>query len=86
VPSEEFFAHLWQLTVEGFFSDPVYGGNHDMVSWRMIGFPGAYASYYDLVDQYGIKLDRPPLSLAESADGHIHTDPNIPAYLPPKSH
>jgi len=26
-----------------------------MISWRMIGFPGAYASYYDLVDQHGIR-------------------------------
>jgi hypothetical protein len=31
-----------------------------MVAWRMIGFPGAYASYYDLVDRHGIKIDRPP--------------------------
>jgi gluconate 2-dehydrogenase gamma chain len=43
VPSDVFFAHLWQCTVEGFFSDPVYGGNRNMVAWRMIGFPGAYA-------------------------------------------
>jgi len=42
VPSDVFFAHLWQCTVEGFFSDPVYGGNRNMVAWRMIGFPGAY--------------------------------------------
>jgi gluconate 2-dehydrogenase gamma chain len=82
VSSGLFFAHLWQSTVEGFFSDPVYGGNRDMVSWRMIGFPGAYASYYDLVDQHGIKLDRPPMSLAEDAHGHIHTDPDIPAHSP----
>jgi gluconate 2-dehydrogenase gamma chain len=58
VPSEEFFEHLWEATLEGFFSDPVYGGNRDMVAWRMIGFPGAYASYYDLVDQYGITRSR----------------------------
>jgi gluconate 2-dehydrogenase gamma chain len=83
VPSDVFFAHLWESTLEGFFSDPVYGGNRNMVAWRMIGFPGAYASYYDLVDQHGIKLDREPMSLAEDAHGHIHTDPNIPAYLPP---
>jgi gluconate 2-dehydrogenase gamma chain len=82
VPSDVFFAHLWQCTVEGFFSDPVYGGNRDMASWRMIGFPGAYASYYDLVDQYGIKLDRAPMSLAEDAHGHIHMDPGIPASSP----
>jgi gluconate 2-dehydrogenase gamma chain len=82
VPSDVFFAHLWDCTVEGFFSDPVYGGNRDMVAWRMIGFPGAYASYYDLVHQHGIKIDRPPMSLAEDAHGHIHTDPGIHARLP----
>jgi gluconate 2-dehydrogenase gamma chain len=82
VPSDVFFAHLWDCTVEGFFSDPVYGGNREMVAWRMIGFPGAYASYYDLVDQHGIKIDRPPMSLAEDAHGHIHTDPGIHARLP----
>jgi len=70
------------VRVEGFLSDPVYGGNRDMVSWRMIGFPGAYASYYDLVDQHGIKLDRTPMSLAEDAQGHIHMDPGIHARLP----
>jgi len=83
VPSEVFFEQLWELTLEGFFSDPVYGGNRDMVAWRMIGFPGAYASYYDLVDQHGIKIERPPTSLAEDASRHVHPNPNIPAYLPP---
>jgi gluconate 2-dehydrogenase gamma chain len=82
VPSEQFFAQLWALTLEGYFSDPVYGGNRNMVSWRMIGFPGAYASYYDIVDQHGIKLDRPPTSLGEDLYRHIHIDPNIPAYAP----
>jgi gluconate 2-dehydrogenase gamma chain len=82
VPSDVFFAHLWESTLEGFFSDPVYGGNCNMVSWRMIGFPGAYASYYDLVDQHGIKLDRAPMSLAEDAHGHVHVNPGIPAHSP----
>jgi gluconate 2-dehydrogenase gamma chain len=82
VPSEVFFAQLWESTVEGFFSDPVYGGNCNMVSWRMIRFPGAYASYYDLVDQHGMKLDRPPTSLAEDAHGHVHRNPGIPARSP----
>jgi gluconate 2-dehydrogenase gamma chain len=45
VPSAVFFDLLSKMTVEGFFSDPVYGGNRDMVAWRMIGFPGAYADY-----------------------------------------
>lgn len=79
VPSHVFFAHLWNATVEGFFSDPVYGGNRDMVAWKMIGFPGAYASYYELVDQHGLKLDRKPTSLAEDSHGHVHVQPGIPA-------
>src|SRR5229473_612585 len=72
VPSGVFFDMLLKMSIEGFFSDPVYGGNRNMVAWRMIGFPGAYASYYELVDQHGIKIDRPPMSLAEDGHGHIH--------------
>lgn len=82
VPSDIFFGHLWQATVEGFFSDPVYGGNRNMLGWRMIGFPGAAASYYDLVGHHGIKLDRPPVSLAEDVHGHVHVNPGIPAVSP----
>jgi gluconate 2-dehydrogenase gamma chain len=82
VPSEVFFDHLWQCTVEGFFSDPVYGGNRDMVAWRMVGFPGAYASYYELVDQHGIHVERPPTSLAEDVHGHMIANPAIPATSP----
>jgi gluconate 2-dehydrogenase gamma chain len=82
VPSDVFFAHLWGCTLEGFFSDPVYGGNRDMIAWRMIGFPGAYASYYDLVDKHGVKIDRAPVSLAEDVHGHMHMNPGIPASSP----
>lgn len=82
VPSDVFFSHLWECTIEGFFSDPVYGGNREMAAWRMIGFPGAYASYYDLVDQHGVKIARPPMSLAEDAHGHMHMNPGIPARSP----
>lgn len=81
VPSNVFFEHLWKSTVEGFFSDPVYGGNHNMTSWRMVGFPGAYGSYYDLVDQHGIAIQREPVSLAEDANGMVHMHPGIPASI-----
>jgi gluconate 2-dehydrogenase gamma chain len=81
VPSDIFFSQLLKLTVEGFFSDPVYGGNRSMISWRMIGFPGAFASYYELISEHGMKFERPPTSLGEDAHGHIHLDPQIPAYM-----
>jgi gluconate 2-dehydrogenase gamma chain len=81
VPSAVFFGTLLQMTVEGYFSDPVYGGNKDMVAWKMIGFPGAYASYYDLIDKHGVKLEREPMSLASDRNGSIHVHPEIPASL-----
>ena len=79
VPSNIFFQSLLEVTVEGFFSDPVYGGNKDMVGWKLIGFPGAYANYYELVDQHGIAFKRPPMSLGQDASGTIHMHPVEPA-------
>jgi gluconate 2-dehydrogenase gamma chain len=81
VPSAVFFDMLLKMTVEGFFSDPVYGGNRDMVAWRMIGFPGAYADYFETVDRHGVKFEREPMSLAEDGKGHIHMRQDIPATL-----
>lgn len=81
IPSKVFFDQFWEMVTEGYFCDPVYGGNRNMVSWRMIGFPGAYANYYDLIDHHGISYQREPMSLAQANDGHIHVDPNIPARL-----
>lgn len=82
VPSNVFFAALWEATVEGYFSDPVYGGNRNMLAWKMIGFPGAYASFYDLVDQHGVTIKRTPASLSQNVHGHVHVDSHIPANLP----
>jgi gluconate 2-dehydrogenase gamma chain len=76
-----FFDMLLKMTVEGFFSDPVYGGNRDMAAWRMIGFPGAYADYYQAIDKHGVKFVREPMSLAEDGQGHIHVRQDIPANL-----
>jgi gluconate 2-dehydrogenase gamma chain len=50
--SRAFFARLLVMTMEGFFADPIYGGNRDMVSWRMLGYPGLPATYAKLVDEY----------------------------------
>jgi gluconate 2-dehydrogenase gamma chain len=38
--------------MEGFFSDPIHGGNRNKASWRMLGFPGLPATYADKVDAY----------------------------------
>jgi gluconate 2-dehydrogenase gamma chain len=87
VPANTFFESLLGLTVEGYFSDPVYGGNRDMAAWKMIGFPGAYASYYELVDQHGILYTRAPISIGDNGRGviHVHAVSAQPPASPPGS-
>jgi gluconate 2-dehydrogenase gamma chain len=35
-----FFDALCLHTRQGFYCDPVYGGNRDQVGWKVVGFPG----------------------------------------------
>lgn len=70
VPSNTFFDFLLKHTVEGFFSDPIYGGNKNKIAWKMIGFPGAYSDYYDLIDKHGVELRREPLGIGDGATSH----------------
>lgn len=44
--SKFFFDLLWRNTDEGYFSDPLYGGNRDMVGWKLLGFPGLPSGQY----------------------------------------
>lgn len=65
-PSKTFFEQLLQVTMEGFFADPMYGGNRDKVAWKMVGYPGLPALYADKVEAYrGKKLSLPPQSIAD---------------------
>jgi len=50
--SRAFFGQLLGITMAGFFSDPIYGGNRDKVSWKMLGFPGLPAIYADKIDAH----------------------------------
>lgn len=36
----DFFPLLVAHTRQGFYADPIYGGNKDRVGWQVIGFPG----------------------------------------------
>ena len=36
----DFFGLLCLHTRQGFYADPIYGGNRDRVGWGVIGFPG----------------------------------------------
>jgi gluconate 2-dehydrogenase gamma chain len=49
---KQFFEALLTITMEGFFADPIYGGNRDKAGWRMVGYPGLPAVYPTLIDEY----------------------------------
>jgi len=63
VPAETFFKILQENSIEGFFCDPVYGGNRDMVGWRLVGFPGARYDYRDFLDHNGAAISIEPVGL-----------------------
>lgn len=68
VSSKAFFSLLLQNAKEGFFADPIYGGNKDMVGWKMIGFPGARYDYRDWIEQHNKPYPKPPIGLASHPD------------------
>jgi gluconate 2-dehydrogenase gamma chain len=46
-----FSGFLLKNVLEGYFCDPMYGGNRDMAAWKMIGYPGARADYREWVGE-----------------------------------
>ncbi len=46
-----FTSFLLKNTMEGYFGDPLYGGNKDMAAWKMIGHPGVRADFLDFVGE-----------------------------------
>ena len=56
----------WRSRMEGFFADPIYGGNRNMAAWKMVGYPGLPATYREDIKKYfGKKYDKPPQSIAD---------------------
>ena len=43
--AQSFFHTLRRHTTEGMFSDPAYGGNRNLVGWKLVGYPGAQRAY-----------------------------------------
>lgn len=49
LPSTVFFDVLLANVVEGYFADPLYGGNRQSAAWKQIEYPGANPVRNDLV-------------------------------------
>jgi len=61
--TKAFFELVLQNTMEGFFADPLYGGNKNMAAWKMIGFPGARYDYRDHIDKHNVPYPKGPVSI-----------------------
>ncbi|WP_341869717.1 gluconate 2-dehydrogenase subunit 3 family protein [Paenibacillus protaetiae] len=68
IPSATFFSLLRQLTLEGVYADPLYGGNKNMDGWRMRNYPGNQYGYIDIIekDEFA-KIE--PISLHDHMNG-----------------
>jgi gluconate 2-dehydrogenase gamma chain len=67
LPGREFFGLLYQNVMEGFFADPIYGGNKDKVGWKMLGFPGVFANNAENIKKFsdGRRFVTDPVSIAD---------------------
>lgn len=63
ITSKAFFAMFLQNVLEGYFSDPIYGGNRGGAAWAMIGFPGAHYDYSEWVTAYNKPVPVRPVGL-----------------------
>lgn len=63
VNTKAFFELMLMNARESYFADPMYGGNQDMVGWKLIGFPGARYDYRLYADRTGQALGLQPVSL-----------------------
>nr|WP_191271683.1 gluconate 2-dehydrogenase subunit 3 family protein [Neobacillus kokaensis] len=51
-----FFQMLRSATLEGVYSDPLYGGNRNMDGWKMRNYPGSQMAYADVIEKDFTKI------------------------------
>jgi gluconate 2-dehydrogenase gamma chain len=68
---KDFFEAVLANAMEGFFADPIYGGNRDMAGWKLVGFPGARYDYRDHVSKHNQPYPLPPVSILGRSDWSV---------------
>lgn len=64
VDGKLFFTQMLENAKEGYFADPLHGGNQTLASWKLIGFPGARADYQQVMDNPGKPYPLGPVSIS----------------------
>ena len=57
---EVFFELLRAHVLEGVFGEPSYGGNKEMIGWKLVGFPGQQWGYAETYINKAVDL--PPIT------------------------
>lgn len=65
-----FFNLLLQTTIEGVYADPVYGGNKNMIAWKIKEYPGPRMAYINEIDSEDF-IVMEPKSLRDYQGGGI---------------
>ena len=72
--SKLFFDLLWRNTEEGYFADPMYGGNRGKAGWKLLGFPGVPSgAYLEHIDNPGL-YHAEPVSILDVQLGLAQVD------------
>jgi gluconate 2-dehydrogenase gamma chain len=84
--SKRFFNLMLKNTMEGFFADPMYGGNRNKVGWRLVGFPGVAASTYpQMLEKFNVPYRVEPVSILDIEQGLVSLDDQgSPKHVPVK--
>jgi gluconate 2-dehydrogenase gamma chain len=51
ISTSGFFQMLRSATLEGVYSDPLYGGNKNMEGWKMRNYPGSQMAYAQVIEK-----------------------------------
>jgi len=68
ISASSFFQMLRSATLEGLYSDPLYGGNKNMDGWRLKRYPGNQMAYTQVIEQEKF-VEMEPLSLRDHQSG-----------------
>jgi len=69
------FEQIYSNMMEGYFADPIYGGNKDMTGWKLLGFPGTRYDYRDVIARPNQRYTLPPVALMGRPDWGKLVDP-----------
>jgi gluconate 2-dehydrogenase gamma chain len=71
VDGKAWFTLFLQNVMEGYFSDPIYGGNRGLTAWKMIGFSGARYDQRPYVLAYDKPYPLPPVGIGGRPDWSV---------------